>query len=178
MAALKHKGPDDLLHRSGREEALRKLGEGGEEAVWRLEKFVDRQLDTMWVSAEEREACTGFCDTVSDSFSMLFPMFYGGEGERGDVVGFCFSFNKAMYEGEENLQRVGEYLEKMRRPAGMPDGECKRLKVVTVKFTPRDGVLYRRTKAGMPPRRVLGNGMDQEEVLSQLYDESGHWERD
>ena len=51
-------------------------------------------------------------------------------GRRGDAVGFCFSFNKAMYEGEESLQRVGEYLETMRRPVWMPDGEFKRFKGV------------------------------------------------
>ena len=144
----------------------------------RLEEFVDRELDAMWVSAEEEEACMGFCNSVSYSFSMLFPMFRRGEGERGEAVGFCFSFNKAMYEGEENLQRVGEYLETMRRPAGMPDGEFKRFKGFAVKFLLRDGVLYRRAKTGMPPRRVLGNTKDKMEVLRQLHDESGHRGRD
>ena len=144
----------------------------------RLEEFVDGELHAMWVSTEEEEACTGFCNSVSHSFSMSFPMICRGEGERGDAVGFCFSFNKAMYEGEENLQRVGEYLETMRRPAGMQDGEFKRLKGFAVKFLLRDGVLYRRAKTGMPPRRVLGKTKNKTEVLRQLYDESGHRGRD
>ena len=72
---------------------------------------------------------------------MSFPMFCRGEGERGDAVGFCFSFNKAMYEGEENLHRVGKYPETMRRPAEMPDGEFKRFTGFAVKFLLRDGVL-------------------------------------
>ena len=118
----------------------------------RLEEFVDGELDVMWVSAEEEEACTGFCNSVSHSFSILFPMFRGGEGECGDAGGFCFSYNKAMYEGEENLQRVGEYLETMRRPVGMPDGEFKRFKGFAVKFLLRDEVLYRHAKTGMPPK--------------------------
>ena len=122
VAGVKHKGPDALSRRPGTEEELRELAKGGEEAVRRLEEFVDGELDVMWVSAEEEGACTGFCNSVFHSFSMLFPMFRGGEGERGDAVGFCFSFIKAMYEGEESLQRVGGYLETMRRPAGMPDG--------------------------------------------------------
>ena len=105
-------------------------------------------------------------------------MFRGGEGERGDAVGFCCSINKALYEGEESLQRVGEYLETMRRPAGMPDGEFKRFKGFAVKFLLSDGVLYRRVKTGMPPRRVLVNAKDKQEVLRQLHDESGHWGRD
>ena len=95
-AGVKHKGPDTLLRRPGTHEALRELAEGWEEAVRRLEEFVDGELDPMWVSAEEEEACIGICNSVFYSFSMLFPMFRGGEGERGDVVDFCFSFNKAM----------------------------------------------------------------------------------
>ena len=178
VAGVKHKGPNALSRRPGTEEELRELAEGGEEAVQRLEEFVDGELDAMWVSAEEEEACTGFCNSVFHSFSMLFPIFRGGEGERSDEVGFCFSFNKAMYEGEENLQRVGEYLEMMRRPAGMPDGEFKRFKGFAVKFLLRDGVLYRRAKTWMPPRRVQRNTKDKEEVLRQLHNESGHRGRD
>ena len=53
----------------------------------------------MRVSAEEEEGCTGYCNSVSHSFPMFFPTFRGGERERGDAVGFCFSFNMAMYEG-------------------------------------------------------------------------------
>ena len=146
--------------------------------MWRLDECVDGELDAMWVSAEEEEARTGFCNCVFHSFSMLLPMFRRGEGGRGDAVGFCFSFNKAMYEGEENLQRVGEYLETMRRPAGMPDGEFKRFKGFAVKFHLRDGVLYRCTKMGMPPRRVLEITKDKMEVLRQLHDELGHQGRD
>ena len=175
---MKHKGPDALSCRPGTEEEFRELAEGGEEAVRRLEEFVDGELDAMWVGAEEEEACTRFYNSGSHSFSMLFPIFRGGEGERGNAVGCCFSFNKAMYEGEESLQRVGEYLETMQRPAGMPDGEFKRFKGFAVKFLLREGVLYRRAKMGMPPRRVLGNVKDKEEVLRQLHDESGHRGRD
>ena len=178
MAGVKHKGLDALSRHPGTEEELRDLAEGGEEAVRRLEESVDGELDTMLVSTEKEEACTVFCNSVSHSFSMLFSMFCGGEGERGDVVGFCFSFNRAMYEGEENLQRVGEYLETMRRTAGMPDGEFKWFRGFAVKFLLRDGVLYRRTKTGMPPRRVLGNTKEKMEVLRQLHNESGHQGRD
>ena len=178
MAGVKHKGPDALSHCPWTEEELRELVEGGEEAVRRLKEFIDGEVDTMWVSMEEEEARRGFCNSAFHSFSMLFLMFRGGKGERGNAVGFCFSFNNAMYEGEENLQRVGEYLETMRRPAGMPNGEFKRFKGFAVKFLLRDGVLYWRVKTGMPPRRVLGNTKDKMEVLRQLHDESGHRWRD
>ena len=47
-----------------------------------------------------------------------------------------------------------------------------------VKFLLRDGVLNWRVKTGMPPRRVLGNAKDKEEVLRQLHDESGNRGRD
>ena len=139
---------------------------------------MDGQLDAMWMSAEEEEACTGFCNSVFHSFSMLVPMFRGGDRERSDAVGFCFSFNEAMYEGEESLQRVGEYLETMRRPAGMRVGEFTRFKGSTVKLLLRVGVLYPRAKMGIPLRRVMENTKDKEEVLRQLHDESGHRGRD
>ena len=180
VAGMKHKGLDALLHRPGMEEWLTVLAEGREEALRKLEEFVDGELDALWVGAEEEEACTGFCNSVSHSFFLLFPMFRGGEGEHGNALagGFCFSFNKALYKGEESLQRVGEYLQTMRRPAGMLDGEFKRFKGFAVKFLLRDGVLYRRAKTGMPLRRVLGDAKNKKEVLRQLHDESGHWERD
>ena len=60
----------------------------------------------------------------------------------------------------------------------MPDEEFKTFKGFVVKFLLTDGVLYQRTKTGMPPRRVLGNTKDTEEVLRQLHDESGHRGRD
>ena len=83
-------------------------------------------------------------------------------------------FNQAMYEGEQSLKRVGDYLETMWRPAGMPEGEFKRFTGFTVKYLLRDEVLYRCAKRGMPPRRFLGNEKDKKEVLRQLHDESGH----
>ena len=77
-----------------------------------------------------------------------------------------------------NLQRVGEYLDTMRRPAGMPDGELKMFKGFAVKFLPGNGMLYRCAMRGMPPRRVLGNPQDKMEVLRQLHNESGHLGRE
>ena len=79
-------------------------------AVGRLDRFVDGELDAMWVSVQEEEACTGFCNSVSHSLSMLYPIFRGGEGERGNAVGICFSLDNDRYQGEESRQRVGEYL--------------------------------------------------------------------
>jgi hypothetical protein len=42
----------------------------------------------------------------------------------------------------------------------------------------RDGVLYRRGKVGLPPRRVLVKEEDKEQVLRCLHDQSGHRGRD
>src|SRR5437660_522519 len=66
----------------------------------------------------------------------------------------------------------------MRRPKGMGVAEFRRLKHFAVKFILREGVLYRRGKAGMPPRRSLAGGEEKEEVLRRLHDESGHRGRD
>ena len=47
VAGVKHKGPEAFSRHPGTEEELRELAEGGEEAVWRLEEFVNGELDTM-----------------------------------------------------------------------------------------------------------------------------------
>ena len=136
----------------------------------RLEEFVDAELGTM---------CGGFCTDRFYSF-VCFPLFAGVRVMDGDAEtgGFSFVFKKADYVGDEGLQQAGEYLAGMRRPKGMGDAEFRRLKRFAVKFILREGVLYRRGKAGMPPRRVLVSGEEKEEVLRRLHDESGHRGRD
>src|SRR5947209_3716300 len=47
VAGTKHKGLDALSRRPGTEEELWELREGGEEAMERLEEFVDAELGTM-----------------------------------------------------------------------------------------------------------------------------------
>jgi hypothetical protein len=79
--------------------------------------------------------------------------------------GFCFSFRKGIYEGDEGLWRVGEFLATMRRPVGMEDAGFKQFKNFALRFLLREGVLYRRGKAWMPPRKVLVKDEDKGEVL-------------
>ena len=98
----------------------------------------------------------------------------GDVQECGRVL--CFSFNKGVYEGDEGLQKVGEYLTTMWRPAGMADGDF--FQGFALMFLVRDGILYRRGKAGMPPRRVLVKEEEKREVLKRQHDESGHRGRD
>ena len=150
VAGTKHKGPGALSRRPGMEEELRKLREGTEEAVERLEEFMDSELGTM---------CGEFCMNSFHSF-VCFPLFTGARVMDGDTEtgGFSFVFKKADYAEDEGLQQAGEYLAGMRRPKGMGDAEFRRLKRFAVKFILREGVLYRRGKAGMPPRRVLVSG--------------------
>src|SRR5437588_988312 len=170
VVGTKHKWPDALSRRPGTEEELRELREGGEEAVERLEEFVDAELGTM---------CGGFCTDRFHSF-VCFPLFTGARVMDGDTEtgGFSFVFKKADYAEDEGLQQAGEYLAGMRRRKGMGDAEFRTLKHFAVKFLLREGVLYRRGKAGMPPRRVLVSREEKEEVFRRLHDESGHRGRD
>ena len=93
-------------------------------------------------------------------------------GSAGEF--FCFSFNKRVYEEDEGLQRVGEYLTTMQRPAGMADSDFKRFWGFALKFLVQDGILYRRGKVGMPPRRVLVKEEERQEVLKRQHNESSH----
>ena len=79
-----------------------------------------------------------------------------------------------MYEREENLQRVREYLQTMQGPARMLDREFNRFKWLAVNFLVRDGVLNLCVKTGMLPRRVLENTKNKREVLRKLHHKSGH----
>src|SRR5205807_3480320 len=109
--------------------------------------------------------CVGFCTDRFHSF-VCFPLFAGVRVMDGDTEtgGFSFVFKKADYVRDEGLQQAGEYLAGMRRPKGMGDAEFRGLKRFAVKFLLREGVLYQRGKAGMPPRRVLVSGEEKEEV--------------
>jgi hypothetical protein len=194
VPGTKHKGPDALSRRPGTEEELRELQAIGEEEVQQLEEFVDGELDVVTREKEqggedeivitgnaiEEEECSGFCTNGFHSFSLCFLLSFGraeGIAKNGEK-GFCFFFKKGVYEGDEGLQRVGDFLASMRRPAGMGDGEFKRFKNHSLKFLLREGVLYRRGRAGLPPRRVLVKEEDKREVLRSLHDQSGHRGRD
>lgn len=75
VAGGKHKSTNAMSHRPVREDELRRKAEGREEVVRRLEEFMDGEIDTMWVSAEEEKACTGFCNRVFHSFYVSFLIF-------------------------------------------------------------------------------------------------------
>ena len=90
VAGVKHKGPDAVSRRPGTEEALRELAEGGEEAVRRLEEFVDGELDVMWVSEEEEEACRGFVIVFLIRFLCYFLCF--AEERESAAMWWAFVF--------------------------------------------------------------------------------------
>ena len=138
VPGTKHKGPDALSRRPGTEEEIRELEEHGEEAVRQFEEFVDGELGAM----TGEQACSGFCTDSFHSFSLCFPLFRGKRAMRESAGEFfCFSFNKGVYEGDEGLQKVREYLMTMRRPAGMADSDFKRFRGFALKFLVRDGIL-------------------------------------
>jgi hypothetical protein len=78
VPGTKRKRPDDLSRRPGPEEELWELEEAGEEAVRRLEEFVDGALDIMsgkgfgdaGTRSDEWE-CSGFCTNRFHSFFCL-----------------------------------------------------------------------------------------------------------
>jgi hypothetical protein len=102
--------------------------------------------------------------------------FYYGDAEE-PVVSFV-SFQRGLYDEEPGLVRIGEFLSTFRRPAGVGVAEFGAFKREATQFLLKDGVLYRRGKAGMPPRRVVGKQAERKEVLQTLHDESGHRGRD
>ena len=74
----------------------------------------------------------------------------------------------------ENLQRIKTYLLTLQRPPGMTDKQFDSFKQYALCFLVIDGLLFRRTKANMAPKRVIWNPQKQQEIIRQLHDESGH----
>jgi hypothetical protein len=181
VLGTRHKGPEALSHRPGTEEELRELTENWEKAVQELKEFVDEELAAMAaeVGTDEDQLCSGFCTNRFHSlicFSSSIPDCSSPLSGLPRVS--SFHFRREDYAVDAGLQLVGDFLVSLRRPTRMGDAEFKKFKNHEVKFVVREGVLYRRGKAGLPPRRVVVKEDDKKQVLKQLHDRSGHRGRD
>ena len=74
----------------------------------------------------------------------------------------------------EDLKRVKRYLLTLERPDGMTDRVFNEFRQYAVKPLMHEGLLFRRAKPNMPPKRVLWNNNEQNDIIRQLHDESGH----
>ena len=62
----------------------------------------------------------------------------------------------------------------LQRPPGMTDKQFESFKQYALCFLVINGLLFRRTKANMAPKHVIWELRKQQEIIRQLYDESGH----
>ena len=83
-----------------------------------------------------------------------------------------------MHGGEEELEKIAEWLLTLRRPAGMSNGEFRKFKREETKYLVRDGILYWRGDNKAPPRKVISAHGERQNILAKLHDESGHRGRD
>ena len=76
------------------------------------------------------------------------------------------------YSGDDLL--IAQYLETLQRPDGISNPEFLRFKKKSQQFLVRDGYLFKKSKRGTPPRRVIGREELKEMVIKELHDEMGH----
>jgi len=77
-------------------------------------------------------------------------------------------------EVPDKLRRIKRYLLTLARPDGMTDKAFRAFVRYTTEFLVNEGLLFRRAKLNMPPRRVIWDRNEQNNIIQQLQDESGH----
>jgi len=74
----------------------------------------------------------------------------------------------------DELRRIKRYLLTLGRPDGMTDKAFRGFVRYATEFLVNERLLFRRAKLNMPPRRVIWDRNDQNNIIQQLHDESGH----
>lgn len=87
---------------------------------------------------------------------------------------FCGIAEAEAAEYPEDLRQVITYLQDVRKPPGMTPKDFRKLRNRAVKFLIMEGVLFRRGRVNLPPRRVVVSTAERNKVITELHDESGH----
>jgi len=73
-----------------------------------------------------------------------------------------------------DLKRVKVYLLMLQRPVRMTDRAFNSFRQYALRFLMHEGVLFRRAKQNISPKRVIWSKNVQIDIIRQLHDESGH----
>ena len=74
----------------------------------------------------------------------------------------------------QEFRWVMAYLLMLQRPKGMMDKAFNSFKQYALRFLVHKGLLLRKAKVNMPPRRVIWDGHEQKTIMKELHDQSGH----
>jgi len=74
----------------------------------------------------------------------------------------------------DDLMRVKRYLSTLQRLDGMTDRAFGALRRYATEFLVNEGLLFRRAKPNMLPKRVIWDKNEQSRIIQQMHDESGH----
>jgi len=74
----------------------------------------------------------------------------------------------------DGLMRIKRYLLTLERPDGMTERAFRAFVRYATEFLVNEGLLFRRSKPNMPPRKVIWDKNEQTNIIQQLHDESGH----
>jgi len=73
----------------------------------------------------------------------------------------------------DDLMRVKRYLSMLRRLDGITDRVFGALRRYATEFLANEGLLFKRAKLNMPPKRVIWDKNKQNNIIQQMHNESG-----
>jgi len=74
----------------------------------------------------------------------------------------------------DELRRIKRHLLTLERPDGMTDRAIRAFVRYATEFLVNKGLLFRRSKPNMLPKRVIWDRNEQNNIIQQLHDESGY----
>ena len=81
---------------------------------------------------------------------------------------------KMMKKCPMKLKKIKKYLLTLKRPVGMSDKVYESFRQFAFKFLVHEGLLFFRNKVNIPPRRVVWDKVQQDEIIREMHDKVGH----
>ena len=77
-------------------------------------------------------------------------------------------------EMPDKLKKIKKYLLTLNRPVGMSDNVYDSFRQFELKFVVHEGLRFFRNKVNIPPRTVVRDKAQQDEIIREMHDKEGH----
>ena len=148
IAETKYGGPDALSRRS-------KGSDSEDEGENDIEDEIDAALSLLFHSNTRPKEVPGMSDTR--------PVDTEEDEEEEDEE-----------QIPENFHKVIRYLTDFKRPEGLTRKKYLQFQKYATGFLLRDGMLFKRSKPNILPKRVIWHKEERREIIRKLYDKNGH----
>ena len=140
-------------------------------------------LDVKHIDGKKNEAADGLSrrgrnendgeeEDPDDYFEAILSRIIAGRTRSNGDINWRVCLHEAEYSGDDLIH--GRYLETLRKREGMSDGQYQQLRKKSRQFFVRDGHLFKRTKKGLPPRRVIKLEELKLKIMNGMHNEIGH----